>query len=98
LGGRTLTWVAVAAASQEEERMKPRHVATSLALIALVAPRVGAADPPMERSAYMGGPVELTKAPNGAITNKRLLDRVGDFTWLEPTIENPAKGIWVFGG
>jgi len=24
--------------------------------------------------------------------------RVGDFNWLKPTIENPAKGIWVFGG
>jgi len=46
----------------------------------------------------MGAPVELVKAPNGAITNRKLLDRVGDFNWLEPTIENPAKGVWVFGG
>ena len=30
-------------------------------------------------SPYMGGPVELVKAPDGAITNKKLLDRVGDF-------------------
>ena len=49
-------------------------------------------------SPYMGGPVELVKAPNGAITNKKLLDRVGDFNWLKPTIENPTKGVWVFGG
>ena len=27
--------------------------------------------------AYMGAPVELATAPNGAITNKRLLDRIG---------------------
>ena len=52
----------------------------------------------IETNRYMGAPVTLTKAPNGAITNKNLLDRVGDFTWLKPTIENPAKGIWVFGG
>jgi len=49
-------------------------------------------------SPYMGAPVTLTKAPNGAIATKELLDRVGDFNWLKPTIENPAKGIWVFGG
>jgi len=47
---------------------------------------------------YMGGPVELTKAPNGSITNKKLLDRIGDFNWFKPTIENPAKGIYVLGG
>jgi len=46
----------------------------------------------------MGAPVTLTKAPNGAIATKELLDRVGDFNWLKPTTENPAKGIWVFGG
>lgn len=52
----------------------------------------------MEADPYMGAPVTMTKAPNGAITNKKLLDRIGDFSWLKPTIENPAKGIWVFGG
>ena len=57
-----------------------------------------AADSSAPLSPYMGGPVELVKAPNGAIANKKLLDRVGDFNWLEPTIENPAPGIWVFGG
>jgi len=47
---------------------------------------------------YMGAPVPMAKAPNGAITNKELLGRIGDFNWLKPTIENPAKGVWVFGG
>jgi len=47
---------------------------------------------------YMGARVELGKAPNGAIANKMLLDRVGDFNWLKPTIEHPADGVWVFGG
>lgn len=46
----------------------------------------------------MGDLVELVKAPGGAITNKKLLDRVGSFSWLKPTIENPTTGVWVFGG
>ena len=33
----------------------------------------------IETNPYMGGAVELAKAPNGAIANKKLLDRVGDF-------------------
>ncbi len=63
-----------------------------------MATGVQAADPSTPPSPYMGGLVELVKAPNGAITNKKLLDRVGDFNWLKSTIENPAEGIWVFGG
>ena len=48
--------------------------------------------------AYMGAPIELVTAPNGAITNKRLLDGIDKVAWVEPTIEQPAEGIWVFGG
>lgn len=48
--------------------------------------------------AYMGAPVEMATAPNGAITRKRLLDGIGDVGWTEPTIEQPAEGVWVFGG
>jgi len=70
----------------------------SLALAVATAQTAPAAKSNTPLSPYMGAPVELVKAPNGAITNKKLLDRVGDFNWLEPTIENPAKGIWVFGG
>ena len=46
----------------------------------------------------MGGPVELVKAPNGAIANKRILDGIEKVFWLQPTIEQPAEGVWVFGG
>jgi len=46
----------------------------------------------------MGAPVKLGTAPNGAIANQKLLDGVDAFNWLEPTIENPAEGVWVFGG
>ncbi|MEJ2333574.1 MAG: alkyl sulfatase dimerization domain-containing protein [Desulfobulbaceae bacterium] len=47
---------------------------------------------------YMGAPVTLGKAPNGAIANKKLLDRVDKVAWSKPTIEQPAKGIWTLGG
>jgi len=43
-------------------------------------------------SPYMGDPVELVTPPNGAITNKKLLDRLGDFNRLKPTIKNPTNG------
>jgi hypothetical protein len=46
----------------------------------------------------MGGPVELVEASNGAIAYKRLMDGVEKVTWTKPTIEEPAEGIWVFGG
>jgi len=50
------------------------------------------------KNRYMGAPITMAKAPNGAITNEELLSRIGDFNWLKPTIENPAKGIYVLGG
>ena len=46
----------------------------------------------------MGGPVELEEAPNGAITNKQLLDGIEEVAWVEPSIEQPVEGIWVLGG
>ena len=49
-------------------------------------------------SPYMGGPVELATAPNGAIANKRILDGIDKVGWIEPTIEQPVEGVWVFGG
>lgn len=70
----------------------------TVAFAAGIATGVQAAESGASPSPYMGGPVEMARAPNGAITNKKLLDRVGDFSWLKPTIENPARGIWVFGG
>jgi len=72
------------------------RVVMTLAIVAGIATAVQAAE--SQPSQYMGAPVELVKAPNGAIANKKLLDRVGVFNWLKPTIENPAKGVWVFGG
>lgn len=48
--------------------------------------------------AYMGAPVELVTAPNGAIANKRLLDGIGKVAAIEPTIDEPAEGIWFLSG
>lgn len=51
-----------------------------------------------EGDLYMGAPVILEKAPNGAIANKKLLDRVDEVAWSTPTITQPAEGIWTFAG
>lgn len=48
--------------------------------------------------AYMGAPVTLVKAPNGAIANKKIIDGIDKVGWLEPTIDQPVEGIWQFGG
>jgi alkyl sulfatase BDS1-like metallo-beta-lactamase superfamily hydrolase len=65
---------------------------------AQAASAAGQASSTSQISAYMGAPVEMAKAPNGAITRKKLLDGIGEVAWTEPTIEQPAKGIWTFGG
>jgi len=62
------------------------------------APIASSAPDPDTKNPYMGAPVELVEAPNGAIANKKLLDGVSEFNFTEPTIENPAEGIRVFGG
>ena len=51
-----------------------------------------------KKDPYMGAPVSLGKAPNGAITNQKLLDGIEKVGWLKPTIEEPVEGVWVFGG
>jgi alkyl sulfatase BDS1-like metallo-beta-lactamase superfamily hydrolase len=48
--------------------------------------------------AYMGAPVELVEAPNGAITNKRLLDGIDKVASTKPTIEEPTEGVWFLSG
>jgi alkyl sulfatase BDS1-like metallo-beta-lactamase superfamily hydrolase len=69
-----------------------------IAFFCIVNMGSASADLPSETNPYMGAPVTLGKAPNGAIANQELLDRIEDFNWLKPTIENPAEGVWVFGG
>jgi alkyl sulfatase BDS1-like metallo-beta-lactamase superfamily hydrolase len=66
--------------------------------LAAVTADLRAEQPALPATPYMGGPVELVKAPNGAIANKRILDGIDKVGWLKPTIEKPVEGIWVFGG
>ncbi len=47
---------------------------------------------------YMGAPVTLVEAPNGAMANKKLLDGIDKVGWIEPTIEQPVPGVYVLGG
>ncbi|MFQ5483201.1 MAG: alkyl sulfatase dimerization domain-containing protein [Nitrospinaceae bacterium] len=67
-------------------------MAFTLMILVTATHALGAGNP------YMGAPVALTNAHNGAIANKKLLDGIGKVGWTKPTIEKPAKGIWVFGG
>lgn len=65
---------------------------------ALMGAASSGAQPTAPSSPYMGAPVELVEAPNGAIANRKILDGIGKVAWTEPTIEQPAEDIWVFGG
>jgi len=71
---------------------------TAVVFAAGLTARLPAAEPPVPATAYMGGTVELTKASNGAIANKKILDGIDAVGWTTPTIEKPADDIWVFGG
>jgi alkyl sulfatase BDS1-like metallo-beta-lactamase superfamily hydrolase len=51
-----------------------------------------------EKSRYMGGEVELVTAPNGAIVNSEVLKISPQITYLEPTIDKVAEGVWCIGG
>ena len=80
--------------------MRNSHFFSAVVALAMTVlwPPLARAEDTFPPSRYMGAPVDLVTAPNGAVTNRKLLDGVRAFNWLEPTIENPAKGIWVFGG
>jgi hypothetical protein len=51
-----------------------------------------------ETSPYMGGDVNLTKAPNGAIARQEVLETAAKILYLEPTTEKLADGVWCIGG
>jgi hypothetical protein len=51
-----------------------------------------------EKSPYMGGDVELIKAPNGAIVNAQVLVVSPKIMYIEPTTEKLADGLWCIGG
>ena len=49
-------------------------------------------------SRYMGGEVELTTAPNGAIINAEVLKTFPIINYTEPTTQKLAEGVWCIGG
>jgi alkyl sulfatase BDS1-like metallo-beta-lactamase superfamily hydrolase len=51
-----------------------------------------------ETSQYMGGDVNLTKAPNGAIARQEVLETAAKILYLEPTTEKLTDGVWCIGG
>ncbi len=51
-----------------------------------------------ELSRYMGGPVELVTAPNGARVLAEILEVSPKIGYLEPTTEKVADGVWCIGG
>lgn len=77
------------------EKQESRTTAPGATTSAVETPT--AFSPPSSR--YMGAPAELVTAPNGAIVNKEVLDKLPKIAWTEgPEIENPAEGVYVLGG
>lgn len=70
-----------------------KKLTTALLAIALVAPTMAE-----ELSPYMGGPVELVTAPNGATARQEVLETAAKILYLEPTTEKLADGVWCIGG
>jgi alkyl sulfatase BDS1-like metallo-beta-lactamase superfamily hydrolase len=46
----------------------------------------------------MGAATETSAAANGAIGNRRIIENAERVAYLEPTVENPVPGVYVFGG
>ena len=62
--------------------------------IAVLVSAVSAEEP----SRYMGGPVELATADNGAIVNAKLIDAYPRCWYTKPTVEEIVDGVWLVGG
>ena len=69
-----------------------------VAVVGLAFPVFAQADESTPPSPYMGGEVELVTAPNGAVTNKLVLETTPKIIYMEPTTEKVAEGVWVIGG
>jgi len=52
----------------------------------------------VENDPYMGAPVELGKADNGAIANMKVLEGADKIAFTKPEILQPAEGIYTLGG
>lgn len=49
-------------------------------------------------SIYMGAPADLVTAPNGAITNARVLEAFPNIAYMAPEVEKVTDGVWCIGG
>jgi alkyl sulfatase BDS1-like metallo-beta-lactamase superfamily hydrolase len=82
--------------------MKNTLLAIAIASIALTASIGGESNASTANNEttnpYMGADVTLGEAENGAIVNQAVLDNTPKVAWTEPTIDQPAEGIWTFGG
>lgn len=74
------------------------QVVLVVAVVGLAFPVFAQADESTPPSPYMGGEVELVTAPNGAVTNKLVLETTPKIIYMEPTTEKVAEGVWVIGG
>ena len=74
------------------------QTALVVAVVGLAFPVFAQADESTPPSPYMGGEVELVTAPNGAVTNKLVLETTPKIIYMEPTTEKVAEGVWVIGG
>jgi alkyl sulfatase BDS1-like metallo-beta-lactamase superfamily hydrolase len=83
----------------EVQTMKQKLVINFIAALSLLF-CIGLACPvtAAETSPYMGGDVNLTKAPNGAIIRAEVLETASKILYLEPTTEKLADGVWCIGG
>lgn len=77
-------------------RIRLQYVFLAIIFAAGMAADLHAADSSAPSSRYMGGPAELVTAPNGAIVNKEVLERLPKTAWTEgPEIEQSVEGVWV---
>ena len=67
-------------------------------MMTLVLSVMAATSYAQEVSPYMGGDVQLTEAPNGAVVREDVLKINPQITYTEPTIDEVAEGVWSIGG
>jgi len=70
----------------------------SVVLGTLLSAGVLPSSPASEKSRYMGGEVTIVEAPNGALVNAEVLEISPKISYLEPTTEKVADGVWCIGG
>lgn len=73
-------------------------IKSAIGLLAFVSITLSISANAEEVSPYMGGKVELAKAPNGAIINGDSLKVSQKIVYTEPATEKLAEDVWCIGG